>query len=170
MGSVRTLDTRRRLFTLEEANGALPLVRAIVADIVHQWQVISDFEDRLAPILERRRAHKNEPWINGGKAGSDPADSYSEELEQQRLELEEQRQVFRNYLAELDKLGIKLRGAHNGLCDFPSTLDGREVFLCWKLGEPSVSTWHEYYEAYADRKTFKVDSPLRREFQEHPCG
>jgi hypothetical protein len=40
----------------------------------------------------------------------------------------------------------------DGLCDFYSVMDGREVFLCWRLGEPEVSYWHELDAGFAGRQ------------------
>jgi hypothetical protein len=31
-------------------------------------------------------------------------------------------------------------------------IDGRRVWLCWKLGEPAVAHWHEVHEGLAGRK------------------
>jgi hypothetical protein len=39
-----------------------------------------------------------------------------------------------------------------GLLDFPAHHDGREVELCWHVGEESVGFWHEIGEGYAGRK------------------
>ena len=146
MAPLESAETGRRHFTVEEANRALPLVEAIVADIVRQWQVVSDLEQRLAPVLERRRA-------GAASAASDP---YYAELSSRRAELETEQETFRSYLQELERLGVELKGAHNGLCDFPSSLDGRPIYLCWKLGEPEVRHWHELHSGYAGRKPLRV--------------
>src|SRR5690606_36883530 len=99
----KSARTDRRYFTVDEANKALPLVRAIVADIVRQWKVVSELEQRLSPVLDRRRA-----------AGAN-ADPYDAELASRRAELAAEQDAFRTYLHELEKLGVELKGAHNGL-------------------------------------------------------
>ncbi|MEW4569170.1 DUF2203 domain-containing protein [Tautonia sp. JC769] len=137
----------RRYFTVEEANRALPLVRAIVADIVRQWQVVSDLEQRLTPVLDRRRTTRPDD------------DPYDAELESRRTELAAEQANFRRYLHELEALGVELKGAHNGLCDFPSLKDGREVYLCWKLGESEVSHWHELHSGFSGRQPIESDEP-----------
>lgn len=132
------VETDRRYFTVEQANKTLPLVRAIVADIVEQWKVVSELEERLAPMLAERRRGQGDP--------------YSEELAHSQAELETARDALRRYLEELEKLGVELKGAHNGLCDFPSLKDGREVYLCWKLGEPEIQHWHDLEAGYTGRE------------------
>lgn len=43
-------------------------------------------------------------------------------------------------------------GIEHGLLDFPTTLDGRWVFLCWKRGEARVTQWHEIDGGFAGRQ------------------
>lgn len=144
MAPTKPPATGRRYYTVEDANRALPLVRAIVADIVRQWQVVSELEQRLAPVLDRRTP--------GSVGEPDADDPYHEELAHRRAELDAEQRTFRAYLGELEKLGVELKGAHNGLCDFPSLRDGREVYLCWKLGESKVGHWHELHTGYSGRQ------------------
>ncbi|CAN5665969.1 hypothetical protein BH23PLA1_BH23PLA1_28730 [soil metagenome] len=138
MSPSNPVEADRRYFTVEQANKTLPLVRVIVSDIVMQWKVVSELEERLAPMLAERRRGQVDP--------------YSEELAHSQTELEAARDALRRYLEELEKLGVELKGAHNGLCDFPSLKDGREVYLCWKLGESEIRHWHELEAGYAGRE------------------
>jgi hypothetical protein len=55
-------------------------------------------------------------------------------------------------LTALAHEGILLRDAETGLVDFPAELDGRLVFLCWRLGEDRVAWFHEEQAGYANRK------------------
>lgn len=48
--------------------------------------------------------------------------------------------------------GIVLRDVSEGLCDFPGEINGKDVFLCWKLGEESVDHWHELDSGFSGRK------------------
>ena len=56
-----------------------------------------------------------------------------------------------SYIEELKRLGVEFKGP-DGLCDFYSIMDGREVFLCWRLGEPEVSYWHDLDAGFAGRQ------------------
>jgi hypothetical protein len=44
---------------------------------------------------------------------------------------------------ELEEMGVELKGIEEGLVDFQSMRDGRVVYLCWRLGEETISYWHE---------------------------
>jgi len=127
---------KRKYFTVEEANKALPLVRLIIGDIVRQYRVVEDLQQRLSMVSkDRRRPSK---------------DLYSEELAQSQAELDAEEQKLTSYIEEVKRLGVEFKGP-DGLCDFYSMMDGREVFLCWRLGEPEVSHWHDLDAGFSGR-------------------
>jgi hypothetical protein len=128
---------RRKYFTLEEANKALPLVRMIVGDIVRQYRVVEDLQQRLSMVSRERRRPSN--------------DFYAEELAQSQAELEAEEAKLRSYIDELRRLGVEFKGP-DGLCDFYSVMDGREVFLCWRLGESEVLYWHDLDAGFPGRQ------------------
>jgi len=45
-------------------------------------------------------------------------------------------------VAWLDERDIVLRDIATGLLDFPALAAGRQVWLCWRLGEDRVEYWH----------------------------
>lgn len=61
-------------------------------------------------------------------------------------------QVMRKQLEWLAEQGIILRDADSGLVDFPSRREGRDVFLCWKLGEDRVVYWHPPETGFSGRR------------------
>lgn len=138
MAPLKPAETKRRYFSVEEANKTLPLVRAIVTDIVRQWNTVNELKLRLSAV----KSDRNRPT-------SDP---YSEELAQSQAEMEVEEERLASYIDELSQLGVELKGLDVGLCDFYSIMDGREVYLCWRLGEPEVLHWHELNAGVAGRK------------------
>lgn len=128
----------KKFFSVEQANKTLPLVQKIVSDIVRQFRIVNELDGRLAGVLEH----------DGKRRGDDP---YTEELAQTRAELDAEAEKLQAFREELDHLGVELKGP-DGLCDFPALKDGREVCLCWKLGEPSVEYWHEVQAGFAGRQ------------------
>ena len=142
------MATRKpKYFTVEEANRMLPLVRPIVADVVRQWETVRDLEQRLATVARRKPR---------AGAEADEPDFYEEEVAQSRGALEAEKARFNGYLEELDDLGVELKGA-DGLCDFLSLRDGREVYLCWRLGEPEVAHWHELRGGFTGRQPLQPE-------------
>lgn len=55
-------------------------------------------------------------------------------------------------LHKLIKLGCIVRDINIGLVDFFSKFEGREIFLCWEMGEGKISNWHEVTESYEMKK------------------
>ena len=135
------VQKKRRYFTVEEANKALPLVRMILTDIVRQYRIVDDLQQRLSMISRDRRRTTS--------------DLYTEELAQSQAELEAEEAKLKSYIDELRRLGVEFKGP-DGLCDFYSMRDGREVFLCWHLGEPEVLFWHDLDAGFAGRQPLPV--------------
>jgi hypothetical protein len=136
--------TPARLFTIEQANAMLPLVRAITADLQTLARDVMDRRHRLTLIADGRQLK--------------PGDPYSDELAEMKAELERDAERLRGYIEELRELGVEPKGAMEGLVDFPSLMDGRVVFLCWKLDEPEVHYWHELEAGFGGRQPLTAGS------------
>lgn len=137
-------ERRRKHFTVEEANAALPLVRAICEDLAELSREVIDRRERLSRLT--------------GSRSSDARDIYREEVEEIERELEADTQRLYEYVDELRQLGVEPKNGPEGLVDFPSLMDGREVYLCWKLGEPEVLYWHELDAGFAGRQSLTADA------------
>ncbi len=49
--------------------------------------------------------------------------------------------------------GVLVKRLDEGLVDFPHIRDdGEEVYLCWKLGEPTLAYWHPRDTGFAGRR------------------
>lgn len=55
-------------------------------------------------------------------------------------------------LREFSRREIFVKDLDKGLIDFPSFFGGREVFLCWEMGEPDIEHWHELDAGYSGRE------------------
>lgn len=56
-------------------------------------------------------------------------------------------------LGEIADLGVEVKDADRGLVDFHARMRGREVYLCWQLGEPEhIAYWHDLGAGFAGRK------------------
>ena len=133
-----------RLFTIDQANATLPLVRAITSDLATLAKDVVERRHRLALLTSGRDLK--------------PGDPYSDELAQMEAELERDAIRLQGYVDELRELGVEPKGAVEGLVDFPCQLDGRMVLLCWKLGEPEVLFWHDLDSGFAGRQPLTAGS------------
>jgi hypothetical protein len=135
--------TGKRFFSVAEANSALPLVRAIVQDITTLAHELSERRERLHRLKRRDRLRLSE--------------AHEEELQQVGAELDRGQEKMEEYVRELAQLGVELKEYFIGLVDFPSLMDGRTVYLCWRLGEPEVAHWHELDAGFAGRQKLTPD-------------
>lgn len=124
-----------QLFTVDQANRTLPLVRKIVEDVVRQHRRWRETILELDLVASTNRAEDSR---NRSEQLERQAQAYARELD--------------GYQRELEQLGIQLKDPRLGLVDFPSEYDGRVVLLCWHLGEPQVQFWHELDAGYAGRQ------------------
>ena len=59
---------------------------------------------------------------------------------------------FYKELEKLGKIGCILKDLELGLVDFYCRFEGRDIFLCWKIGEEKIKAWHDVDAGFADRK------------------
>ncbi len=136
--------TPRRLFTVDQANNMLPLVRAIASDLSELYVDLVERQQRLDHLSSGRDRNAEDP--------------YSDELRDVESELERDKQRLREYVEELKQLGVECKDPGRGLIDFPSDMDGRTVYLCWKLDEPELLYWHELDSGFGGRQSLTADS------------
>lgn len=123
-----------RRFTVDEADRALVLVKRIVADVVRDYARLLELQE----IIDA-----------SGVAGSPQAHAAREEISRTAESLQ-------TCIAEADAVGVVLKDWAVGIVDFPTCADGREVQLCWRLGEPRVAHWHETDAGFAERQPIET--------------
>ncbi len=131
------MDDTPRLFTVDEANRALPLVRPIVRDLLAAYAAWVEAVGRF------ELAAAADPLVAGSEsAGAEAA----------RLEAAAHAARIDDYVEELRLLGGFFKGFDGGQVDFLSLRDDRPVYLCWRQGEDSVSHWHELDGGFIGRR------------------
>lgn len=135
-------SSMRPLFTVAQANAALVLIRRVVNDIVARYDELMELR-----AAQTRELHVPKP---GGAplkvlAKTRPTSALDEQVNQCVATLN-------RLYEELSEIGCVLKDWQTGLVDFPAQLEGRRVWLCWRLGEPAVAHWHERDDGVAGRK------------------
>ena len=133
---------RTNIFTVEQANAMLPLVRAITSDLVQLYRDVSERRQRLRRLFGGRNRELGDP--------------YTDELVQIQEELDKDVQRLEGYMDELRELKVELKSPVDGLIDFPSWMDGQPIYLCWQLGEPEVLHWHPKDSGFAERQSLPM--------------
>lgn len=135
----RLLSSSPRLFTVEEATKTIPLVGAIVSDLVPLWKSVNSTRKRIRHLIEDREMEVGNP--------------YAEELAAVEERLARDSQLVEGFVDELRQLGVEFKGTRDCHACFPSMLDGRLVYLSWQLGESEVGHWMELDGEFADRQS-----------------
>ena len=123
-----------KLFTVEEANDLLPVIRPKLEKIKTRYAKTASFRD--AVKLAARAG------TEAGGGGLESGTEYVKSLYE-----------IGKLTTELGELGIQLKDYSRGLIDFPSMRDGQIILLCWQLGEPEqIEWWHTTEAGFAGRK------------------
>jgi len=120
----------RKHYTLEAARALLPQVRTWLQRLLQLRKSLEENDARLGQLAGP-----------GCDLGGEAVNAWVKTLADiQTLGLEFQRRE------------IQLKDLDRGLIDFPSLLDGKEIFLCWEEGEEDIEFWHDLDAGYAGRE------------------
>jgi hypothetical protein len=130
----------RRHFTLDQANGLVPVITDLMIGLraAHDELMRGGVDGELALLAET-------------SGGAWPGRERAEAAVTVSLAFE-----------SLEELDVLVRDVERGIVDFPTLMDGREVYLCWHLGEPAIAHWHEIESGFAGRQP--LDREARRSF------
>lgn len=129
-------SSQKKFFTLDEANRALAYVSRIVQDVADSYQTVMEARHRLEMPRPEDDPH------------------------QVRDEYDQGWDKLNDLIAELQQVGVELKDFEKGLIDFPCMHDGREIYLCWKLGEPKILAWHETDSGFSGRQDVASLEPV----------
>ncbi len=154
----------RHAFTVAEANALLPQVRGTLREIAELREEVRVRVDKLG-VLDALWGEK----VRG------PDNPDHQEYRDHRAGLgclhRSIEQLVRERLTDRD-VRFPVGGLEHGLVDFPTTLDGRWVYLCWRKGESEVAWWHEIDAGFAGRRPLtaleaermgRADDPARQD-------
>lgn len=141
------------LYTVEQAEKTLPLVRRVVADIV------ANFRKYESVRMERFKLGEK---LNPGSEQEEAAFALENKLHQLEAEM-------LRYQSELADLGVELKDFRVGLIDFYSRYKDNLVYLCWKLGESErIEWWHDLHAGFRGRAPITEEN--RAHFEGRPLA
>ena len=127
----------KRLFTVREANELIPFLSTKLREL-------------------RALRGKVEAWSRDAPSQQDIILNGGMRVDPHYLTLLGR---FQALLEAICAEGCYLKDLETGLVDFPTLWEGREVYLCWKLGEAEVAHWHEIEAGFQGRRSLKSGSP-----------
>jgi hypothetical protein len=117
-------------YTVDEANQLLPALSEMLLKL-------RDARDRLTDEQAREALSEAAPTNGGGSHGRHVGEAFVE---------------MRALVDQFASGDIVLRDIDSGLVDFPTIREGREVYLCWQLGEDAVTHWHDLESGFGGRQ------------------
>ena len=133
-----------KLFTLDEANRLLSVLEPLVRRLVEKREALRAHEQVIAEF--RTAAGQSGGGLPGGRFG------------QARAAAERLGAEIADGIRRIEEWGCAVKALDQGLVDFLSRRGDDTVFLCWRLGEPSIRYWHGLKEGFAGRKPLESDS------------
>jgi hypothetical protein len=127
-----------RTFTLGEANAAVAQLRPVVEEMVEHRRKLDAAERRQAQLLTQ---------IAGNGGDLQPSD-----LREVVAAIQAAADVIAECAEQINAAGAQIKSLEEGLLDFPSSREGEDILLCWKLGEDEIQYWHGPDEGFAGRK------------------
>jgi hypothetical protein len=138
-----------RFYDLDDANARLPELREILGALRDQRSELIRLRDQ---VLERQEAVEAGAGRAAETSGESAEAASDDELRLIRLRMQGVIDQMQAGVARIDALGIALRDIESGLIDFPALVSGRQVCLCWRLGEGDVEWWHELTSGFSGRQ------------------
>ncbi|MDQ2886473.1 MAG: DUF2203 domain-containing protein [Chloroflexota bacterium] len=126
-----------RYFTREEAEALLPEISSVL-------RKIQDGCERMRTVEEELEMLQVQAMGNGHHL--------LDRITRLQGELATSIQELRVAIGKLLEFGCELKDPDTGLIDFLSLRDGREIYLCWRLGEDRIRFWHDLDGGFAGRQ------------------
>jgi hypothetical protein len=136
-----------RTFSLSEAQAMLPILEGLLRGTIDAKQLIEEVDEELEELSQR-------VFVNGGMLVDV---SY---WSRRKAEREKALQKAKDAVAEINAIGVQVKDLDIGLLDFPCSVDGEVVLLCWKMGEDKITHYHGVEEGFAGRKP--IDERIER--------
>ncbi|MGD1096695.1 MAG: DUF2203 domain-containing protein [Bryobacteraceae bacterium] len=137
-----------RYFTLTESEALLPKVERALRDaLFHKseyYKAAQELEDSTRQIRMAGGSRVNRGEYLSVRARRDTSAA-----------------ALKEALEQIEQMGVLVKDLDIGLIDFLTLYQGREVCLCWKLGEERIRFWHGTEEGFRGRKA--VDEQFLKE-------
>lgn len=120
-----------RHFTVQEANALLPRLEPLVGDLLERRARVVSMRKQLGHTLKDIQSDV------GGPIQSQMVQDFI---------------IIERLVHRIQSYGCILKDMNSGLLDFLSERNGREVYLCWRYGEPKVAYYHELHTGFSGRR------------------
>jgi len=122
---------RVKYFTVEEANALLPKVEPLMAQLLERRARVTRSASQMQPLLE---------------------DVHSDVGSRDASELVLDFRAIERLVNKIQAYGCVVKDINVGLLDFLADRHGRDVYLCWRYGEPRIEFYHDLHNGFNGRE------------------
>jgi hypothetical protein len=122
---------RVKYFTVEEANALLPKVEPLMAQLLERRARVTRSASQMQPLLE---------------------DVHSDVGSRDASELVLDFRAIERLVNKIQAYGCVVKDINVGLLDFLADRHGRDVYLCWRYGEPRIEFYHDLHNGFSGRQ------------------
>ncbi len=149
-----------RPFTVEEANAMLPSIEMALDRLELLTADVTSIDEKLQ-ILDAL-------WSGEAVAPTNPDHEEFNKLQHDRAQRIEQIQELVREEIQAKGLRFPVGGLEHGLIDFPTTFEGRWVYLCWRRGESKIAYWHDVDAGFQGRQEIAAEHVIRMGKEDDP--
>jgi hypothetical protein len=139
-----------RFYDIDDANALLPTLADVVGVLGEQRAELVRLRDEV--LAGGLAGGEGAATTVGGAASGSEVPPISSELRLTRLRMQGLIDQMAAGVARIDALGLTLRDIERGLVDFPALVSGRQIWLCWQVGETSIGWWHRLDTGFEGRQ------------------
>ena len=123
----------RRYFTVEQATALLPKINRILKKVISLNKALDILSSIEIEVYD---------------------DDYENMMKVTRIngQFHKLSYQFFSGIEKMEDIGCIVKDYEVGIIDFYSRFEGRDIFLCWRIGEEGINFWHEISEGYSGRK------------------
>jgi hypothetical protein len=130
------MGIEKKYLSVIEAQSMIPLVRQSLSKII-------EINNAIAVLKQINIKY------------SDPYEDIYKDISTNKKFFELNHLLFKE-LEKLLNMGVVVKDLNIGLVDFFSKHRGKDIFLCWRVGEERITYWHEIGNGFTGRKPISM--------------
>lgn len=146
-----TTEVEQRYYTVEEANAVVAHVRDLFGLVIQLRGQLNTLYQRLDdaghPPRDEEMGDDDDLEEPPAEPSGLPPDVIRDQSWFRGLV-----ETLREKLDEIQSYGCVIKDVEMGLVDWLARHEGRDVYLCWKFGEPTVAHYHDLDAGFAGRR------------------
>jgi hypothetical protein len=131
----------KRYFTINEVNEQIP-------ELERAFHRIAQLHAQVRQIWERLDDQGLAPDSEDFELDEDTPREALDDLATLRMLFD----GLQDQIEGVESSGCTIKRLDTGLVDWYAQKDGRDVYLCWQLGEKSVAWWHDLETGFSGRR------------------